>query len=500
MILPAPEFRPFGAALLCWASLAAIGASQDTSSPGHAEAKLLGSLSCASASCHGSQDELLVPSRISRREYALWLEHDPHAKAVQTVQGEKFQQILDRLAPDEERRLLVTARCAACHDPLAASRASENLVATHVRQGLPDHLGFSCESCHGPAEHWLARHYEDGISREELRELGMVDTKDPRVRARQCVGCHVGDGRRDMNHDMIAAGHPPLRFEISAYHDLIRRKHWSDRERVEEPHFKAQLWAAGQVAAAEATAALLQSRSARAAAGDKLTPWPEFAEYDCFACHQRLRPAGSNTAVALKSPTPGIPGWQPWNLALTERMLGSDSVSGQTAALRELLGRSLFPDPAETERLAGELRQGIRNSILDPLTASQLVELVQQDIREDQSWASSCQQLLALQAAYLAWRDETRKLAPTMQVISHAQPRRLPPPLDSRDEALQSHLTALNQALRFGSPEFEWPAHDWAGLPAGKLRQASPLADERAIAEALRQAAREIQLLVEAAP
>ena len=166
--------------------------------------------------------------------------------------------------------------------------------------------GIGCESCHGPAERWLAKHYELGTSRGDLAALGMVDTKDLFVRGRACAACHVGDADHDLNHDMLAAGHPPLRFELSAYHDLIRRKHWPERERIEIPEFKVQLWAAGQAAALECTLALLESRATRAEKLDKLTPWPELAEYDCFACHQRLRTGGSPLFSAGSKPAPGV--------------------------------------------------------------------------------------------------------------------------------------------------------------------------------------------------
>ena len=45
----------------------------------------------------------------------------------------------------------------------------------------------------------------------------------PLVQAQVCVGCHVGapakDGvpARDLNHDLMAAGHPRLIFELSSY-------------------------------------------------------------------------------------------------------------------------------------------------------------------------------------------------------------------------------------------------------------------------------------------
>ncbi len=343
--------------------------------------------------------------------------------------------------------------------------------------------GIGCESCHGAAEHWLARHYERDISRAELQALGMHDTKDLRVRAAVCAGCHVGDERRDMNHDMIAAGHPPLRFELSAYHDMIRLKHWSDAERIEQPHFKARLWAAGQVVGAEAALALLESRAARAVPldkaatsgrGDLPTPWPEFSEFDCFACHQRLRPLKAATsgrgssAVPLRAIVPGIPGWQPWNLALAEQTLEP----GAVALLRERLGRSLTTDAVAVQRLAAQARVAFRDHassapIFDAegLRGEQLATFIERQIGPGQSWAASSQQLLALQAAYLASRDETRKVMPGMRLVAASSGPRFGPSLGAHDEQLQARIANLTAALRFGSAEFEWPAYDWQGLP-----------------------------------
>ena len=60
--------------------------------------------------------------------------------------------------------------------------------------------------------------------------------------------------------DLIAAGHPRLDFEFSAYHANLP-KHWDrtqDKSRNQES-LKARLWVAGQVASAEAAAQLTQS-------------------------------------------------------------------------------------------------------------------------------------------------------------------------------------------------------------------------------------------------
>src|SRR5262249_7174292 len=144
--------------------------------------------------------------------------------------------------------------------------------------------GVGCESCHGPAEKWKAVHYLPGWKdRSDREQLGFLDTKDLAVRAESCVACHVGSPNREVNHDLIAAGHPRLRFDLGAYLANYP-KHWSDaRDKAGRPALEAQVWAIGQVVSAQAAVKVLQHR---AAAADK--PWPEFAEYDCFACHHSL--------------------------------------------------------------------------------------------------------------------------------------------------------------------------------------------------------------------
>jgi hypothetical protein len=396
--------------------------------------KTLGLLSCASAACHGGQ-ELRAP----RAEFAKWLASDPHARSARTLGSPEFCRILARASSGQDDGPpdpAMFARCAACHDPQGLATADGDRV-TLMNSFVDSRTrGVGCESCHGAAEHWLARHYQRGIMPAELTALGMNPMKDLTVRGKTCAACHVGDAQHDMNHDMIAAGHPPLRFELSAYHDLIRQKHWPDAERVRTPEFKVRLWAAGQAALLEATHELSAARSERAAAGDKLTPWPELAEYDCFACHQRLRTidplriAGSKPApgeslaigqmqapgpglvpAVLSTRIPGMPARQPWNLALAEQWIAETGDHSTVSSVK----------------------------VLD------FVE--RQASTKPQTWSQSCQELLALKAVYLAWRDAHPGTKPAWA------------------NDYERRLAAVGQALQFGSKEFEWPAFDWHGLP-----------------------------------
>src|SRR5262249_28040996 len=120
-------------------------------------------------------------------------------------------------------------RCLTCH--VAPSSKPTALV--------EQHYGVGCEACHGSAKNWLALHSAAGWkdrSAAAKKELGMTPMGDTRAVAEQCVSCHVGSGSttgmktRDVNHDLIAAGHPRLNFEFTAYLDNLPR-HWKEKHR-----------------------------------------------------------------------------------------------------------------------------------------------------------------------------------------------------------------------------------------------------------------------------
>ena len=135
-----------------------------------------------------------------------------------------------------------------------------------------------------------------------MRPLG-----DLVARARTCVPCHVGDGTKDVNHDLIAAGHPPLRFEFSTYLTNMT-KHWDPiQERVGRPDFEARVWLAGQAVVAQAALELLEHRAV------EVKVWPELAEYYCFGCHHNLTGAGwRGRGTNILERRPGNLRWQDW--------------------------------------------------------------------------------------------------------------------------------------------------------------------------------------------
>ena len=105
--------------------------------------------------------------------------------------------------------------------------------------------------------------------------------------------------RRDVNHDLIAAGHPRLNFEFAAFSTNLP-PHWNTKRT--KPADPAQAWKVGQAMSAHAAADLLAYRACPKAGS---APWPEFAEYDCFACHRELATTLRPTSTAEVHNQPG---------------------------------------------------------------------------------------------------------------------------------------------------------------------------------------------------
>jgi len=239
--------------------------------------RYVGSLSCSASACHGA---IAVPNvdAASRTEFIFWLEQDPHSRAARSLTSPQGLRMLEQLGIVREGKVVDKsgfANCQACHNPVPDT---QQRLASFPGAGE----GVGCESCHGPAEEWRTEHYRADRSADRLAALGMTRTKDPAVRTQVCVACHVG-GRGDVNHDLIAAGHPVLKFEMAAYH-AIYPKHWRyERELQANPDLEWQLWYHGQRQAARAAVALTDIRAA-----DKSRPWPELSEWSCYACHHDL--------------------------------------------------------------------------------------------------------------------------------------------------------------------------------------------------------------------
>jgi hypothetical protein len=361
-----------------------VDAAEEEMPPPAAPWRVTGVGSCTAAGCHGGGH----PEQVDGSEYNVWITRDPHARAYSALFNEQSQRMARLLADSGDGQFTAAQedpRCLACHSMVDAP-AREPLVNV-----VSD--GVGCESCHGPAEGWLAEHYPKGaLSAARRRELGFWDTDRLLTRTQICVRCHVGGPGRDVNHDLIAAGHPRLEFEMGAYLAAVP-KHWDDADDEDlvraGANFDALVWAFGQACTSQAAVTQLANRAdgkgvrnlfvqagaaKRSAADEKVpdtfSPWPEFAEWSCAACHHDLRDdLGRQERLAEVDNLSGRRiTWDTWNHYTTRRYaaevsrafgVDTNEAAGIGANLRALdaLMRQINPDRRQVAEQARNTSQ-----------------------------------------------------------------------------------------------------------------------------------------------
>ena len=289
-----------------------------------------GAGSCAATACHGS----IMPlgGEILRNEHTTWITKDPHAEAYQTLFSDRSRAIARNLSggkvpAHKEAALPGLSRDLRRRPPRGrgppAGRGRLRVVPRPFREvdrppydarlvlDLPD-ATRSIATAWCRCATWTAG----------PRSAPAV-TSDRPPRAESPL--------RDVDHDLIAAGHPRLTFEFSAYQaiaaaSLGREGHQRGR-RFLRPMLGGRpggLGAGGPRPARRPRPPRGEPRSAR----EEPASWPEFSEYGCFSCHHDLRdepwrrearagpdpPGGPEVGIVVLSDDarPGEAGSQRW--------------------------------------------------------------------------------------------------------------------------------------------------------------------------------------------
>ena len=328
----------------------------------HMDRGIRGAASCATSSCHGGPRAGVSSADAPRgSEYPLWLESDPHAQSWKTLSSDVSVQILTKLSILRDGKIANLAafeNCLACHN--TDRKIAIDQLAPRIAEGV------GCESCHGPSESWYDRHYQRPDSAKNASaNLGLTDSRSLIQRAKICSTCHVGSKDRDMNHDIIAAGHPALYFDMAVYHEAYP-KHWRDKDQNEKI-FRSQLWLAGKIAMVDAELELLESRACKLLS---VSTWPELSNYQCNSCHvtlggvpKPLRSMDRNMVVMGRAPV------RNWNLegiaVLSQNQVQSESESELLASLNAL--RALLQSPNPDSKLVAAKSRRLRIQLHDAL-------------------------------------------------------------------------------------------------------------------------------------
>lgn len=265
---------------------------------------------CSAVACHGSLRPV-AGSRVLQTEYSTWISQDLHARAT-TVLSNALSQRMGRILRIDHPE--TATKCLACHalDVPASDRAR-----TFTDEGV------SCEACHGPAAGWLGYHVTRDARHEESVRRGMYDTRDIVKRTEKCLTCHLGTAEKSVDHEMIAAGHPDLVFQLDTFSAAMPR-HWRDPAAT-DPASGVRTFAIGELVHLRAALDRLDRRI-------KGPAWPEYAELDCFSCHHSLtRPEDSwrQERGYTDRARPGLPPLNVSSYAAASRVLQAyDSQAG----------------------------------------------------------------------------------------------------------------------------------------------------------------------------
>lgn len=253
--------------------IAALGFSTAAASgdlPANDGARHLGVGSCASAPCHGRTNP--GAQAVLQDEYVTWSRMDRHAEAYNALLSGQSASIVKKLGLSEAAH--EADLCLDCH--------ADNVPVEQRGPRFAIEDGVGCEACHGGSERWLKRHDKSADHAANVA-LGMYPTDDARARAELCLSCHLGNRDKFVKHRLLGAGHPRVRFELRVF-GRTQPAHFEVDEdyhqRGKSAPQGAKLWAIGQ---AIAVREMLDGMLDPVVGHEGM--WPEFAFFDCHACH-----------------------------------------------------------------------------------------------------------------------------------------------------------------------------------------------------------------------
>jgi hypothetical protein len=339
------------AALFCLAALAtgvATRGQQGGGGPARPQEKpqtklqqaVVGDRSCAS--CHEEpkqyKPEVDQGTLICRlNEWKTFTSSDKHKNAMKVLADARAKRMGELLGIGDVTK---NNACVSCHGLVVPSGVRPDRLFNQVADGV------SCIACHGGNYDWIEKHQNPerpiagdktwrDLSREQKeKDFGMVDLWDPVTRAARCASCHVGNAGEGkvVTHTMYAAGHPPLPgVEIATFSDAEPR-HWQYLREKKDVIQKRLDYSPADFEQAKivAVSGLVPLREAlklfaAQARGDGLVRdpdqhWPDFARFDCYACHHDLQAPGYEGWRQVRgfADAPGRPPAPTWLTALVE--------------------------------------------------------------------------------------------------------------------------------------------------------------------------------------
>ena len=393
--------------------------------------KYTGPGSCSSPSCHGGVQPRSETS-VLQNEYSTWVVRDKHAHAFINLTnpiGTRIAKIMGLGQPD------TAPRCLACHSlDVPVDQRARTFDLTD---------GVGCENCHGPASAWLGPHTTRGWNYDKSLELGMYNTRDLVKRTERCLSCHLGTADKSVDHELIAAGHPDLYFELDSFMSVMPR-HWNEVDK--DPWFNVRALAVGQ-------AVQLREQLRRVVRESQAGTWPEYAELDCFACHHSLV-AAKDSWRQERGYAGRRPGNPPWNLSryvvLRHVVQEADSSAAQ----------QLASEIEKVYALVTALGSDRRQVAAEASNASEIADRVAQrlnGVKFDQPMTQRLMKSIASDSSSIANQDERAAEQATMAIDSLFVISTKNAPL-ANEQQIRASINALFKQLddpsAYNSPQF----------------------------------------------
>jgi hypothetical protein len=278
-------------------------------------------------------------------EGVTWTGNDKHKIAYEVLQRDRGKAMGERLGI----KAAESTACTNCH--------STNVAGADQSEPFErDENGVSCVACHGAAIDWVQKHqfpndpeWRKNTRRQKEELFGMTDLWDPVTRAARCASCHIGnpDEHKVVTHAMYAAGHPPLPGLEAATFSDAQPRHWQYlREKPGaiqkalgfNPAKREQtdlVVASGIVALREAMRLYAAEARDDTLVKEPETHWPDFARFDCYACHHDLKVPSWRQERGYGGRTPGRPPVPPWPDVLVQLGLTVADPEGKQGRLSE---------------------------------------------------------------------------------------------------------------------------------------------------------------------
>ncbi len=305
----------------------------------------MGVASCATSACHGKIAPV-VGRNVMLNEYHLWSTQDHHSRAYKTLLSDQSKKIASYLNLPSAH---TAQACLACHaDNVPAERRGPKFQ-------LSD--GVGCEGCHGGSEQWLKKHTEPDATHASNIAAGLYPTENPYPRAALCLSCHTGTNSKFADHEMMAAGHPRLTFELDTFTANQPAHYQIDDDYIQR---KGQpsvgyLWMVGQVESAKRLLTLIDTH------GGKLTS-KSLAVYDCHSCHRPMKVRTSSTDLANHPLPVGSPRLLDYPLDMLAVMFGVLLPAEQATWQQAIANLHKASDsPANLPAATNALRTGLKN-------------------------------------------------------------------------------------------------------------------------------------------